>query len=101
MIKQTAKLPGEKQAEFPFMKSLGINRPFLPVVFEMTNKEVASVRVRMIVVLNRTFHFHGCNDLSKSHSAKIPFSLMRNSFFNHYLQNSLDTESDLNHWRSN
>lgn len=31
MIKQTAKLPGEKQAEFPFMKSLGINRPFLPV----------------------------------------------------------------------
>lgn len=31
MIKQTAKLPGEKQAEFPFMKSLGINRPFLPM----------------------------------------------------------------------
>ena len=31
MIKQTAKLPGEKQAEFPLMKSLGINHPFLPM----------------------------------------------------------------------
>lgn len=31
MIKPTAELPGEKQAEFPFMKLLGINCPFLPV----------------------------------------------------------------------
>lgn len=31
MIKPTAELPGEKQAEFPFIKFLGINCPFLLV----------------------------------------------------------------------
>lgn len=33
------------------------------------------------MVLNCVFHFYGCYDLSKSHSAEIPFSLMRSSFF--------------------
>lgn len=30
MIKRTVELPREKQAEFPFMKSLVINLPFFP-----------------------------------------------------------------------
>lgn len=38
MIKQTAELPREKQAEFAFMKFLAINHPFLLVSLKRVKK---------------------------------------------------------------
>lgn len=45
MIRRTVELPGEKQAEFPFMKSLVINC-LASWVFQKSNKGTASVTAR-------------------------------------------------------